>query len=163
MSNKLILICCSVVLLVGIAIWVAIFVFDGQLRANRRSNEMSIASSTAVTPTSASSAKASPTASVISREDAKGMVSLDYKWSKDGFGTIMMVDFVFTNKSPYPAKDLTVTCTHYAPSGTVIDSNTRTIYEIIPAKRTKKVNDFNMGFIHSQAASSICKIDDLVN
>lgn len=95
------------------------------------------------------------------KESAKGLISFDYKWSKGGFESIMLVDFTFTNRSSYAAKDITVTCTHYAPSGTEIDSNTRTIYELIPANSKKIVKRFNMGFIHSQATSTICKIDDL--
>ena len=51
-------------------------------------------------------------------------------------------------------------CTHSAPSGTEIDSNTRTIYELVPAGSKKVVKDFNMGFIHSQAASTYCQIVD---
>lgn len=159
MSNKAVLILCSLVLFIGISVWVTIFTFDTQIRANR-----SVAESSPLVNSRGSGASVSkplPTPSVISREDAKGMVSVDYRWSKDGFGTIMMVDFTFTNRSPYEAKDITVTCTHYAPSGTKIDSNTRTIYEIIPAKGKKTIRNFNMGFIHSQASSSSCKIDDL--
>lgn len=89
------------------------------------------------------------------------MVSFDYKWGKSAFDMVMEVDFTFTNRSPYPAKDITVTCTHFAPSGTEIDSNTRTIYEIIPAKGKKLIKKFNMGFIHTQATSTTCKIDNL--
>lgn len=103
----------------------------------------------------------SPQPSVVTKEQAKGLITLGYKWTKDGFGTIMMVDFTLTNRSPFDAKDITVTCTHYAPSGTEIDSNTRTIYEVVPAHGKKVIKDFNMGFIHSQAASTSCRIDDL--
>lgn len=160
MSNKAVLILCALVLFIGISIWVMIFAFDATIRAGRPVVE---SSSTANVPAlGASTSKPPlPTPSVISREDAKGMVSFDYKWSKSGLGMVMEVDFTFTNRSPYPAKDITVTCTHYAPSGTEIDSNTRTIYEIIPAKGKKTIRNFNMGFIHSQASSTSCKIDDL--
>ena len=103
-----------------------------------------------------------PEPSVVPVESAKHMVSIKYNWSKGGFDTVMLVDFTFTNRSPYEAKDITVTCTHYAPSGTQIDSNTRTIYEVIPAGGVKRIKAFNMGFIHSQASSTVCKIDDLV-
>lgn len=103
--------------------------------------------------------RSSPTP--LSKGAAKARVTVGYTWSKDGFGTIMMVDFTFNNPTPYPARDITVTCTHYGPSGTEIDSNTRTIYEIIPANGKKKIKEFNMGFIHSQAKSTSCKIDDL--
>jgi len=47
-------------------------------------------------------------------------------------------------------------------SGTVIDSNTRTIYETVEPKSTKIVKEMNMGFINSQASKSGCEISDLV-
>ncbi len=89
-------------------------------------------------------------------------VSIDFKWSKGGFGSIMMADFTITNQSKYTVKDLDVTCTHYANSGTKIDSNSRTIYETVPANGKKTIRDFNMGFIHSQAVRSSCEVTDLV-
>lgn len=94
-------------------------------------------------------------------QELKDQVSMDYKGHKGGFNSVLIVDFVFTNPTPRPAKDITVTCTHYAPSGTEIDSNTRTIYETIPAKGKKTVKNFNMGFINSQATSTTCKIDNV--
>ena len=160
MSNRLILIICAFVLFAGVAVWVAIFAFDARRQAAPNTTLISQPPGTATTSAAEARFKPSPAPSVISIEAARGMVSFDYKWHKDGFGTIMIVDFTFTNRSPYPAKDITVTCTHYAPSGTEIDSNTRTIYELIPAKGKKTVKDFNMGFIHSQASSTSCKIDN---
>lgn len=110
---------------------------------------------------SASLGSPSPSPTPMSKDDAKGQIAVDYKWTKGGFDNIMLVDFTFSNPTPYSAKDITVTCTHYAPSGTEIDSNTRTIYEVVPANGKKKVIKFNMGFIHSQASSSRCSIVDL--
>lgn len=158
MSNKAILILCALVLVVGVSIWVTIFAFDARIRAGRTVLEPQ---SAADKSSSLSSSKPLPSPSVISIEDAKKMVSFDYKWGKSGFDMVMEVDFTFTNRSPYPAKDITVTCTHFAPSGTEIDSNTRTIYEVIPANGKKIVKKFNMGFIDTQATSTTCKIDDL--
>jgi hypothetical protein len=98
-------------------------------------------------------------------EDPKAValrdIKLDFKWSKGGFGSIMEADFTITNPTSYKVKDLEVECDHSAPSGTVIDSNTRTIYEVVEPKSKKVIKKFNMGFIHSQAASSSCKITDL--
>jgi 5-keto 4-deoxyuronate isomerase len=81
-------------------------------------------------------------------------------WYKGGFENIMLADFVFKNDNDFPVKDLTVECIHSAPSGTQIDQNTRTIYEVIPAHGTKSIQKFNMGFIHSQAERSSCHIKD---
>ena len=88
-------------------------------------------------------------------------IDLNFAWGKQGFGNVMIANFTIRNKSNYDVKDIEAKCTHSANSGTVIDSNDRTIYEIVKAHTTKKVNGFNMGFIHSQAAQSSCEIVDL--
>ena len=82
-------------------------------------------------------------------------------WYKDAFGTIMKASFTIRNDGNVPVKDLEILCVHAAPSGTMIDSNTRTIYELFPPHSTKHINDFDMGFIHSQADRSRCAIKDL--
>ena len=68
--------------------------------------------------------------------------------------------FLFKNDNPFPVKDLTIACIHSAQSGTKIDKNTRTIYEVIPAHGTKRVQKFNMGFIATQAVQSSCSVMD---
>lgn len=88
-------------------------------------------------------------------------VKLNYTWSKD-YGDIMMANFTINNPSDHSFKDFEITCNHFAKSGTRIDSNTRTIYEIVKAHSKRTFRDFNMGFIHSQAVSSSCRITDLV-
>jgi hypothetical protein len=98
-------------------------------------------------------------------EDPKAValrdIKLDFKWAKSGFGSVMEADFTISNPTPYRVKDLEIECTHTAPSGTKIDSNTRTIYEVVEPKSKKVVKNFNMGFIHSQASKSSCGITDL--
>ncbi|CAN5379593.1 hypothetical protein BH18ACI2_BH18ACI2_04990 [soil metagenome] len=103
----------------------------------------------------------SGTLSESPKEAALRLIKLDYKWGTGGFGSIMEADFTIQNPSNYTVKDLEITCTHFANSGTKIDSNTRTIYETVPAKGKKVVKDFNMGFIHSQASKSSCEVTDL--
>ncbi len=56
-------------------------------------------------------------------------VKLDYRWYKSGFGSVMVADLTVTNPTAIRFKDFEVTCTHFAPSGTKIDSNTRTVYQ----------------------------------
>ena len=89
-------------------------------------------------------------------------VKLEYKWRKEGFGNVMVADFTVKNPTQYRFKDFEIKCTHLAPSGTEIDSNRRTIYEVVEPKSTKVIKQMNMGFIHSQAARSGCEITDLV-
>lgn len=73
----------------------------------------------------------------------------------------MEADFTVKNDGDKDIKDLEIKCRHYAKSGTEIDSNTRTIYDVVKAHSVKKFKKVNMGFIHSQAAQSSCGITDL--
>ena len=74
----------------------------------------------------------------------------------------MDADFTIRNSSDFNVKDIKITCYHYASSGTQIDRNTRTIYELFAARSTRHLKKFNMGFIHSQAEASSCRIMDFV-
>jgi hypothetical protein len=85
-----------------------------------------------------------------------------FQWTKEGFGNVMEANFVIRNKLPWPVKDIEIRCEHSAPSGTMIDSNTRTIYERFEANQPKQINKFNMGFMHSQATRSDCQIVGVV-
>ena len=89
-------------------------------------------------------------------------VKLQYSWTKEGFGSLMKANFTVTNPTGIAFKDVEITCRHTAPSGTEIDSNVRTIYEVVGANSTWKKQDFDMGFIHSQVQRSSCSITDLV-
>ncbi len=85
----------------------------------------------------------------------------DFSWTKDGFGSVMEVDLTIKSTLPFRVKDIEVKCTHAANSGTAIDSNRRTIYEVIGAGETRTFRGFNMGFIHPQAVSSVCEVVDV--
>lgn len=86
---------------------------------------------------------------------------LKFNWHKDGFGSVMIADFTIRNDSPYDVKDIDIRCVHSAPSGTVIDQNTRTVYDLVKAHSTRTFTNVNMGFINSQAESSGCQILNL--
>jgi hypothetical protein len=111
--------------------------------------------------TDSSSATSLPTPTVDAKELLIQNVKLDFKWRKEGFDDIMKADFTLNNPTAYRFKDSEIRCSHYSPRGTVIDSNTRTIYQVVEPESKKVVKNFDMGFIHSQVASSSCKITDL--
>lgn len=79
-------------------------------------------------------------------------------WRKGGFGSVMLATFTIRNEAPIDIKDIEIYCSHFAASGTRIDSNDRTIYEIVKANSTRTFRQINMGFIHSQAASTSCSV-----
>jgi hypothetical protein len=88
----------------------------------------------------------------------KGLELLNFNWSKGGFGTVMLLNATIKNTSTVAIKDLTIKCVHFAPSGTNIDSNTQTLYELIGPGKTRRFRNISMGFILSQASQSSCKI-----
>jgi hypothetical protein len=83
-------------------------------------------------------------------------------WHKGGFDNVMLLDVTFLNRGSHPVKDIELKCEHFSNSGTRIDSNSRVIYEVVSPGKSKTVKDFNMGLINTQAASSECKITNLV-
>jgi hypothetical protein len=89
-----------------------------------------------------------------------GVRLTDIAWTRDGFGTVMMLNFTIRNDRDDAVKDVTIKCVHTARSGTKIDSNTRTIYERVPAHSSLSRNQFNMGFFHDQTFESSCKVTD---
>ncbi len=110
---------------------------------------------------SSSSDSDSPSTPTDPKELLLRDVKVDFTWRKEGFGNVMVADFTVTNPTQYRFKDFEIKCTHSAGSGTEIDSNTQTLYKIVEANSTQVVKGMNMGFIHSQATSSRCKITDL--
>jgi hypothetical protein len=113
-----------------------------------------------VTVPTATSGRVEPSApKPISKAEALAKLSISsFRGEKDGFGTVLKASFVLHNGNTFPVKDLTVTCVHAGNSGTRIDSNTRTIYERIGADQYYSVTDMNMGFIHSAATSTNCRV-----
>jgi len=111
-------------------------------------------------PSSTSVPTSSPYSGVeAQKQSVMNAIKFHYTWSTDGM--IMKANFKIANVTDHDFKDFEITCNHFAPSGTKIDSNTRMIYEVVKAHGNKSMNNFNMGFIHSQAASSNCRISDL--
>ena len=114
--------------------------------------------------TDISSPEGSPPQSSMVKEtkrlQALNNTDLNFTWNSDF--NVMTGTFTITNKNDFEIKDIEIKCYHYAPSGTLIDSNTRTVYEKIPAKGKKTLKDFNMGFIHSQANKSGCIVENIV-
>lgn len=110
-------------------------------------------------PPSVGSSPASSTSTRSVLQAATAATSLtEYTWSKSAGGSLMKADFTIRNGGSVDIKDIEIVCEHQGPSGTRIDSNTRTIYEIVPAGKTRTFKSFDMGFIHSQAVSSSCRI-----
>ena len=71
-----------------------------------------------------------------------------------------MLNLPLRNVAAVALKDFVIRCEHSGPSGTVFDSNTRTVYEIVRPHQTRRIRHINMGFIQSQATRSACGISE---
>lgn len=87
-------------------------------------------------------------------------LNLDFTWKSGGFGSVMVADFKVKNDNTFAVKDLKVECSHFAKSGTKIDSNTREVFDLFPAGKSTTAKGVNMGLIHSQVESSACRVTD---
>lgn len=85
-------------------------------------------------------------------------LTLDMHWQKGGFGSVMIATFIIKSTLKFPVKDITVRCTMEGNSGTEIARFDRTLYEIVPARSTKRIADVNLGFVPSQATRAGCQI-----
>jgi hypothetical protein len=81
-----------------------------------------------------------------------------FSWEKDGFGSIMMARFILHNDNPMPLKDIEVTCSSSGPSGSIIDTNSRTVFDVVRQKSFLEVDKINMGFIRSEAVETKCRV-----
>jgi hypothetical protein len=81
-----------------------------------------------------------------------------FAWKKSGFGAVMMARFTIHNDNPMPLKDIEVTCSSSGPSGSIIDTNTRTVYDVVNQRSFLQIDDMNMGFIRSEAVDSKCRV-----
>jgi hypothetical protein len=84
-----------------------------------------------------------------------------YDLRKDGFGTVAIGDFTLQNDNSFAVKDVLLACTFYGASGTGLTERTVTIYETIPAKKSKRSKGINVGFIHQQAQTTSCRVVDV--
>jgi hypothetical protein len=71
------------------------------------------------------------------KSQVKQKLRLDFAFFERG--SARMVNFTIANQSDRAVKDLTIICTYFGPSRTKIDSKTRTIYGVVPARSTKRV------------------------
>jgi hypothetical protein len=108
------------------------------------------------------SANVPTTLNLSKKEVVVRNLELNYNWRKSRFGSVMKIDFTLKNTSDYDIKDVEIFCEHQAGSKTKIDSNSKVVYEIFKAKSNRKLNGFNMGFIHSQAQYTSCFIKNFV-
>jgi hypothetical protein len=90
-------------------------------------------------------------------------IKLDTAWTKSTIGSILVVNFTVHNKNVFSVKDIAITCLTSAPSGTILGSIDRVVYQRVEPGETKHIDDFTMGFINSQTTATSCSITGVVD
>lgn len=92
---------------------------------------------------------------------ARQKVSLQkLTWTVGGFGQVAKLSFSISNQSTFDIKDPVVSCFYFGESGTKIGATKSPIYQQVAAGSTKKISDFNAGFIDPQSRNAQCWVDD---
>jgi hypothetical protein len=81
-----------------------------------------------------------------------------FTWSKAVPEIVIQADLTIESALPFALKEIEVACAQFARSGVVIDSQRRTITEVLPAHGRLQVEALNIGPVHPQAGSSGCRI-----
>ena len=100
------------------------------------------------------SSPAAPDTEVFSK------LHLTTSWHGEAGNTVMLATFTIRNRSDQAVSNFAVICTLYAPSGTVLDVKTPTLYVTVRAHKSKTVHDVNLGFINQQTHSASCTLAD---
>ena len=85
---------------------------------------------------------------------AEYLTIANHEWRKGGFGTVGLHGLTIENSADIDFKDVVVSVSYFAESGTLIDRRVVTIYKVFPAQGTVSAEEVNTGFVNSNAASA---------
>lgn len=91
------------------------------------------------------------------REHPEKAVIVTERWSKGGFGSVMVADFTLKNVSNLALRDFRLECELQGNSGTLVNTKRITLFEKLGPQATRTIRDVNVGFINSQAARASCE------
>lgn len=80
-------------------------------------------------------------------------------WYLGGFGSVAIHSLSIKNTSEVDYKDIKLQFVYSGNSGTILSTNSYTIYDTIPAGQTKTFNELNVGFVNSQVTNSSVTLD----
>jgi hypothetical protein len=73
-------------------------------------------------------------------------------------GRVVEGGFTLKNPNDVPIKDVDITCTVTAPSGTAIHHYRFTIFDIVPAKGEKVIKNYKFGYWPQQGERVGCRV-----
>jgi len=78
-------------------------------------------------------------------------------WQKDGFGTVMVINFTIQNNGSKLIKNPVLICETYGNSGTRLSQKRQTLFDVVPPKENRTF-ELNLGFINSQSTRANCTL-----
>jgi hypothetical protein len=70
----------------------------------------------------------------------------------------MIVDLVIENKNKINLKDFIVECETIGASGTSLGKTRKTVFDKLPAGKSRTFKGINMGFVSNQSKKAGCEI-----
>jgi len=92
------------------------------------------------------------------RDPADRMKVSAFGWKKSGFGSVAIVTLTIVNDNDFSVKDIRLSCSFDAPSGTHLSDVSHVIYDTIKGASKRAFADVNIGFIHSQSRGASCSV-----
>jgi hypothetical protein len=92
------------------------------------------------------------------RKSPKDYLTLDFNWSRGGFDNVMVGNFTIKSTLQFDVHDIVIACETSGASGTKLSSASQVIYDVVPAKATKRFSNVNLGFINSQSVNANCRL-----
>jgi hypothetical protein len=83
---------------------------------------------------------------------------VNFEWGKVALGGLLTANFWFRNNTEHEIKDMVIQCDGLNSGGTKIDSNTRTIHQIVKPNTTKSVTGVSMGLLSSRVTEETCTL-----
>jgi hypothetical protein len=132
--------------------WVIVLFVAAGIFGLYKSNDPSISKS------GTSQATVLPAAAVPTAQPWDSISVTKTNWVKGGFGSIALLHLTLKNSSTRAVRDVNLNCYFYGPSGSEISHTNVTVYETIPAGKSKTSKELNLGFIDTQVQTGSCHV-----
>lgn len=92
------------------------------------------------------------------RKSPKDYLTLEMTWTKGGFDTVMLANFTIKSTLQFGVRDISGTASATATVALRSRTLDKTLFEVVPAKATKRFSGVNMGFVPDQMTRANCSI-----
>jgi hypothetical protein len=94
------------------------------------------------------------------REKVEAIRVTKIRWRLDGFGSVLILAPTLQNTGQSEVRDIKLTCTLLARSGTTVGTVSHVVYDLLPAGKARSFPEVNLGFVNEQSAKLGCEVAD---